>query len=556
MALSALPVCALVVPSLAASGPTVSSQTFSGYSTGTDLHTDLVQSGTSQVANTEVAFSGASVASQGTPSVTQGAAPGSKAGQVVNEMGQIVQPSLPDAKDMKLAGDRSYGRGSGVEVGLGTTIPSNSPTIPISKVQVSAPPAQTADSQLLNVPANPLANATAVRGTAAADWNNNTCILGKPISQGTGYVANAQLLDTAANTLPLVDTASAQGGGVSSAASQEYLDRATTSNAQPAANAQGLALVSQTREVIAPVTLFSGTPNAVTIEVAPLTLQAVAGGVNGTAYIRYTPDAGTGPTTPIVRISGPGTGSTTPLELTTQQVLGAAGLTIPASPLATVTVGTVPHAIGGPGKPLISADGTTAAAAVDAVSVKLLTPDPRTHLSDIRIGHMEARAQVPAGGISCSIPVSKVADPSAVTAGQTFTFGITITNPFDCTLSKLHVVDVITSDGPTFKVLSATPAATINGGSVTFNDVADIKPHSSSDLSISVKIPSNSRGGTLTDTVHVSGSCGNGNGTGTGTVTGTAAGTAGSGSIPLTGTVTLNAPKVSAVASAALPRTG
>lgn len=557
LALSALPVSVLVLPSLASTGPTVSSQVFSGYSTGTDVHTDVLQSGTTQATNEEVAFSGSSVASQGTNSVTQGATPGSKLGQIVNEMGQIVQPPLANVKlDPKLTGDRSYGRGSGLEVGLGTTIPSNTPTIPVSKVQVSAPPAQAADSNLLNVPANPLANATAVRGTAAADFNSTSCILGKPISQGMGYVANAQLLDTVGNTLPLVDTTSSQGGGVSTAASQEFLDQATTSNAQPATNAQGLALVSQTREVIAPVTLFGGTPNAVTIEVAPLTLQAVAGGVAGTGYIRYTPDAGTGPTTPIVRISGPGTGSTTPTELTAQQVFGATGLTIPASPLATITVGTPPHTIGGAGKPMVAANGTSAEAAVDAVSVKLLTPDPTTHLSDIRIGHMEARAQVPVGGVSCSIPVTKVADPSAVTAGQTFTFVITITNPFDCTLSNLHVNDLITSDGPTYKVLSASPSATINGGSVVFNNVANIKPHTSSNLSIRVSIPSNSHGGRLTDTVHVSGSCGNGNGTGTGTVTGTATGTAGSGNIPLTGTVTLTAPAVSPVAAATLPRTG
>lgn len=553
LALSALPFSALALTgqsasaasaSPVASGPTVTSQPFSGYSTGTDVHTDLVQTTTSQVTNEEVAFSGSSVASQGTGTVTQGAAPGSKAGLIVNEMGQIVQPTLPNtALAPSLAGNKSYARGSGLEVGLGTTIPSNSPTIPVSKVQVSAPPAASLDSNLLNVPVNPLANATAVRGTAAADFNASTCILGKPISQGTGYVANAQLLDTVGNTLPVLNTTSTQGNGVSSATSQEFLDQATTSNAKAAPNARGLALVSQTREVIAPITLFGGTVNAVTIQVAPLTLQAVAGGVAGTSYLRYTPDAGTGPTTPIVEISGPGTGSTTPIDLTTQQVLGSTGLTIPASPLATITVGTPPHTIGGSGKPVVAADGTSAEGAVDAVSIKLLTPDPVTHLSDIRIGHMEARASVPAGGIICSIPVTKTANPMAVTAGQSFTFAITITNPFDCTLSQLHVTDVITSDGPTFRILSTTPSSTVSGNTITFGSVAAIKPHSSSGLTITVAIPQSSPAGRLTDTVDVSGTCGSG------TATGTATGLAGSGSIPLTGTVTLAAPTVGAFAA-------
>lgn len=549
LALSVLPLSVLAVPSLAGSGPTVHSQVFSGYSTGTDIHLDAAQVGTTQLANTEVAFSGSSVASQGTNTVTQGAAPGTKRGQIVNEFGQIVQPLLPGKTNPKLAGDNSYGRGSGLEVGLGTTIPSNNPTIPVSKVEVSAPPRQSADSNLLAVPAAPAATATAVRGTAQADFNDNTCILGKPISQGTGYAANATLLDTVGNTLPLIDTSSAQGGGVTSTMSQEFLDRATTKDARAAAGASGLALVSQTREVIAPITLFGGTVNAVTVEIAPLTLQAVSGGTAGTTYIRYTPDAGTGPTTPIVRISGPGTGSTTPIELTTQQVLGAAGLTIPASPLATVTIGTKPHAIGDPSKPATTT-AVLASAAVDAVSVHLLTPDPTTHLADIRIGHMEARAMVPTNGISCSIPVTKTANPTVVTAGQSFTFDIVVTNPFDCILSKVRITDVITSDKPTFNVTGTNPTATVNGGTVTFTSVADIAAHSSRNLSITVHIPANSPGGKLTDTVHVAGSCGKG------TATGTATGVAGSGTIPLTGTVTLHAPTVNAVSAKPKPRTG
>lgn len=555
LALSTLPLSIAVVPSLAA-GPTPVQQAFSGYSTGTDIHLDAGQVSPTQLANAEVAFSGASVGSQGTNQVTQGAAPGSKAGQVVNEMGQIVQPTLP-TKSPKASGDRSYGRGSGLEVGLGTTIPSNDPTIPVSKVAVSAPSAQSDDSNLLQVPGDPLANATAVRGQAAADWSNDSCILGKPISSGLGYVANAQLLDTVGNTTPLVNTTSTQGGGVSTAASQEYLDRATTSDAKPAANAQGLGLVSQTREVIAPVTLFGGTPNAVTIEVAPLTLQAVAGGVSGTSYIRYTPDAGTGPNTPIVRISGPGTGSTTPQELTAQQVFGATGLTIPASPLATVTIGTKPHAIGDDTKaPAVAADGTSAAAAVDAVSVHLLTPDPTTHLADVRIGHMEARAQVPTGGVSCSIPVTKTANPTSVTAGQTFTFSIDIRNPFDCTLSNITAVDTLTSNGPTYTIGALTPRGTVRGNTVTFGGINDVKPHSSTVLTMKVTIPRDSKGGKLTDTVKVTGTCASGNGTGTGTVTGTAVGTAGAGSIPLVGIGTLSAPSITAVANKPLPRTG
>src|SRR5258708_1791814 len=81
----------------------------SGYSTGTVDHADALQAGASgpQLSNAEVAFSGASVSSTGASSAA-----------IANEMGQVVQPALPDTKSSpKLAGAHSFARGSGLEVG-------------------------------------------------------------------------------------------------------------------------------------------------------------------------------------------------------------------------------------------------------------------------------------------------------------------------------------------------------------------------------------------------------------------------------------------------------
>src|SRR5438067_4651781 len=114
---------------------------FHGYSTGTAVHTDALQAGLTgpQVANVEEAFSGASVASQGTntlnagntllpppspPNEGVGASPRQK-GKINNELGQTVQGLLPGT-DAKLGGDRSYARGSGLEVGLGNNVPAGS----------------------------------------------------------------------------------------------------------------------------------------------------------------------------------------------------------------------------------------------------------------------------------------------------------------------------------------------------------------------------------------------------------------------------------------------
>src|SRR5438105_14664343 len=80
---------------------------WSGYSTGTNVFADvlknLVPGAGSELANANVAFSGAA-------SDTAGLQPQN------NEMDHAVVP--PGALN-------SYGRGSGLEVGLGTTLPNN-----------------------------------------------------------------------------------------------------------------------------------------------------------------------------------------------------------------------------------------------------------------------------------------------------------------------------------------------------------------------------------------------------------------------------------------------
>src|SRR5438477_12000857 len=91
-------------------------QQLAGYSTGTNVHAGVLQAGTTQAVHAEVAFSGASVASQGTntrPAFGPGV--GALPGELVNEMGQVVQPPLPGGVDSQnptadplLTGDRSF----------------------------------------------------------------------------------------------------------------------------------------------------------------------------------------------------------------------------------------------------------------------------------------------------------------------------------------------------------------------------------------------------------------------------------------------------------------
>ena len=79
------------------------------------------------------------------------------------------------------------------------------------------------------------------------------------------------------------------------------------------------------------------------------------------------------------------------------------------------------------------------------MSVQLLAPDPTSHVTDLRIGHMEARAAAPVDGISCGIPTIKRPDRSELPVGHPFIFIITVTNPYDCKLTNVHVVDDVSA---------------------------------------------------------------------------------------------------------------
>jgi hypothetical protein len=113
------------------------------------------------------------------------------------------------------------------------------------------------------------------------------------------------------------------------------------------------------------------------------------------------------------------------------------------------------------------------------------------HLSDLRIGHMETQAKVPAGGVSCSVPVTKTPSVKRVTVGNAFATTFTVTNPYDCTLSNVRLEDVITTkDAARFDITSTTPAASsvtgsLDHGNITWNDIGDLAPHTSRTLAAS-----------------------------------------------------------------------
>lgn len=531
---------------------------YRGYSTGSVVHVGvlggaggLVGGLGSQLVDTEVAFSGATVASQGTGGVTFG--PGAGAGTVVNEYGQVVQPALPGS-EANLAGNRSFGRGSALEIGLGNNLPNDANQIILSgKARASAPPpTDLVRSEIGPVKLEGIAYAGLLRGEAQARFRSDlNCSLGQPISFGNGFAAGVQLVGNggAAND-PFTSSLLATSGTnperqVSQSRSTTRLVPQVDVNGRKLGNNFGL--MTETRMTIAPVTLFAGQPTQLTLEfLGEWVLRAVATGVGGAAgnYVFYGPGTVT-PSTPVLRIlSGvsPTLGNIT--ELTLQQLLGNSGLVIPVPGVAEVALGEAPRAIGGAAgtAPTVGSDGTVAAGAVDVARVRLLDGS----VLDLRIGHMEARAQVPAGGVECRIPVTKTADKETVNAGQQFTYTVAVTNPFgDCTLTNVRLVDTITTTpGVKYSIIGTDPAASsTSGGVITFNDIGPIAPNATRSVTISVQVASNSAGGNFTNRAEATGTCATGTGQGDVKI-----------DTAVTGDVVVNIPRVGGPAE--LPSTG
>src|SRR5205823_11239629 len=189
-----------------------------------------------------------------------------------------------------------------------------------------------------------------------------------------------------------------------------------------------------------------------------------------TGKVTYAPAGNPSPTTPLITITPPG--QATQIILKTQDIFKDTGgfpTHIDLQQLGQISIGESARAIGSDESPTQSPaakpppveTATEASGAVDVVRITLLIPGTNTHLAELRLGHMETKAVVPAGGIDCPIPVSKTASPNPATAGQDVTWTISIPTDAtslvgdDCDLTNISAVD-------TAKVLSGSPSATIS----------------------------------------------------------------------------------------------
>jgi uncharacterized repeat protein (TIGR01451 family) len=225
--------------------------------------------------------------------------------------------------------------------------------------------------------------------------------------------------------------------------------------------------------------------------------------------------------------------------LSSQQVFTASGVVIKLG-VADIMLGAPAHSLTGlEGSPVTqSADGTNAAGAVDVVRVTVpgsLSPtgsavggplgtvlnpvlnavvsalDPALsqlqsalagaglNLADVRVGHLEARANVPVGGIDCSSenPLSesrKDVSTLHVQPGSTFDYDIRVPNRGASALTNVKVVDTYPAD---LTFVSSVPApSSRNGHTLTF-DLGTLQPNEFRTIQLVFKVPNDAKAGTI-----------------------------------------------------------
>lgn len=480
----------------------LSTQDFAAYGTGATLSVNLLRLGNTQAVNVQTAFAGQAVDSTGL------------GGAIANEMGFTVLPA-----DAALAGRSAYGRGSGVEVGIGVPVGSAENQILLAGLaEAAAPPPVLSPvvKQVGPLSLGGLAYVNLLRSRAQAIYDPSTCVIGRPITYGEGEAAGVQLVGTTNATTGQLDSP-VVGTSLPVTSNDPRNANRSRSLSYLRPNGDGtFALVSEVRQTIAPVSLLGG---VATLELlGEWALRAIATGKPGGAKVEYAP-VGAGPTTQVVRLT---LLNAVPITLTLQDLLGPGGLNLSIPPLATIRVGTPARAIGGAGPAQVAADGTAASAAVDVAMVNLLNLGIlNLNVADIRLGHMEAAAAVPPGGIVCRIPVSKSATPNPVTVGNDATITIQIpadsgqfARLFGCQLLNVRAQDVhrVVSGNPSFSIVSASNGGVISPdrSTVTWDNLGNYRIGDPPiTLTVVVRIPATSGLGVLGDTASVVASLGN-----------------------------------------------
>ncbi len=476
---------------LAAAGTPFAQARFGAYGTGSEISLKALTLGATTLAGVEQAFSANTAASGGL-----GAAVASPV------TGALVQT------DQTANAANAYGRGSGIEVGLGLTqAQKNQIQLGIAEAHAAPPSGLITKTAIpLNIPG--LLTTGLLTGRAAAAYNSSFCPVGQPLAYGEGEASAPTSVVGA--TPPVVSGTGAAG----TQAAQ------TTTRTDLVANADGTFGIQNTvKEIIAPLTVNLGTALQIAVTVQgtdannPFSISTFNDGEGHAGTTTSNSD-------PVITIALK-IGAAAPITLASVKRSLLAGIINPL-----LGVGSALHTtLAALGINLSVNVGAAIAPAATTVAYDLLSinasiPAAGITVANVRVGHVESSVMLPNGPIACTVPVAKVASAPTVAAGNTFTWTILIPSSASalsdstCDLVHIHATDKISinSGSPSFTIGTISKGGVYNTstGTITWPDLGSYHPGDAPiALTVMVSIPANSPNGVLADTANVTAGLGN-----------------------------------------------
>ena len=354
-------------------------------------------------------------------------------GSAVNsELGRVVLPALP-AKG-------SYGQGIGLGASLGL-IPGLSTNLFGHAVATAPPSSAPVEQQAASITLAPLAAASPLRGRAQALSSAGGCVLGSNLAYGQGNAVDLSLAG-----LPAL-----RGLSLGSTGAGQPVSRSESRTVVVPGSAEGRrGLMSETTQVLGPVTLLAGTTSQTAIEIkGQWALRVTADGKTGS--VSYSPQ-GVANDEAVVLVRNAVGAVVASATASQMKLAGNVGVRLDIPGVGEIVVGEQPRARGKSGAPQVS--GTSVAAAVDLVRIRLLG-------QDIRLGHMEAAVAVPPGGVSCpDLELTITPDAGSVAPGDTVNATVKVRNP-----NEGHATDVAINTR-----FAADPGIDARPGAVSFSN--------------------------------------------------------------------------------------
>lgn len=406
---------------------------YSGYAHSSAVHLDAVTNGTTRLVNVDAAVANAAIDSAG--------------------LEQTLTAHQRPVIDASKLGKNSYASSRLLDVGLAQA-PSASGQVkldlPSTQTIAAAPGDDAVSAELLRQQVSTIANATVLQRSATPQWNGTTCIIGEPIAEGTFSAARLELVDQSADPATsnfdgeLIgitgDSAGPDRDAVNSVSLQQLYDGA----------GEGFGLLAATMQTIAPVTLFEGSPNEVTIELlGAAVLRVMADGTPGGAKVEFE--------APAVSVIQKGV-----------RTVYAPNDTLDVIEIPTDSGGVLQLRIGQLDERTTASNGTAAKARGAVVTLRVLggSPAPEGFTGGtLAIGHVEAAVTVPAGGILCPLRVEVDATPPAVPVGKTVLVTTTVYNDYACPIVNVKLVDTLRAeDNARFTIVNAPGAVRYSTG--------------------------------------------------------------------------------------------